>query len=389
MTSVFSSKVFNGEIFSSKLFSSTIFSPIEFSPLSFSPQLWLDASDASTITASFTDSITGDESDFEGGTDGAWVGLNGGSTSASATDPISGSYSLDVIATQDANSSQYAELAVSGLTIGRVYTLEFDGILLAGSFYKFKAFTFGIISDKTYTNATAETNSFEITATATSGVIRVYTDQNINDNFKLDNITLRSRKFVSQWDDKSGNNNHALQGTAAKQPITGARKVNSKNAIDYNGSSNLMNGTATIASLEWTSFHVIQRDLNSAKNNTLSYQGGSTATATFGNATNKLIIYDGGAILTSTTTIAEGVAYLASETRNSSGLHTLRVDGVDNGSAAGGTGVGSTAYQLGAHNNISHLNGLFCEVISFNRVLTANEIAQVESYLANKWGVSI
>jgi len=40
---------------------------------------------------------------------------------------------------------------------------------------------------------------------------------------------------VSQWDDKSGNDRHATEGTGTKQPITGIETVNGLNVIDFDG----------------------------------------------------------------------------------------------------------------------------------------------------------
>lgn len=54
-----------------------------------------------------------------------------------------------------------------------------------------------------------------------------------------DSIT-HAANAVSQWDDKSGQGNHATQGTGSAQPTTGS-SVNSLNAIDFDGSTDWMN----------------------------------------------------------------------------------------------------------------------------------------------------
>lgn len=45
---------------------------------------------------------------------------------------------------------------------------------------------------------------------------------------------------VSQWNDKSGNNRHAAQATAAAQPTSGTKTINGLNAIDFDGSSDFL-----------------------------------------------------------------------------------------------------------------------------------------------------
>lgn len=50
---------------------------------------------------------------------------------------------------------------------------------------------------------------------------------------------------VSQWDDKSGNGYHVVQGTGAAQPTTGLVTQNGLNTIDFDGNDNLRRATAT------------------------------------------------------------------------------------------------------------------------------------------------
>ena len=51
---------------------------------------------------------------------------------------------------------------------------------------------------------------------------------------------------VSQWDDKSGNENHGTQGTEANQPNTGTRTLNDKNVLDFNGTTDFLTLTSNV-----------------------------------------------------------------------------------------------------------------------------------------------
>lgn len=64
---------------------------------------------------------------------------------------------------------------------------------------------------------------------------------------------------VSQWNDKSGNANHLVQGTGSAQPTTGTRTMNSRNVLDFDGTSDFMTVTIT-PSQPFTCFAVYALD---------------------------------------------------------------------------------------------------------------------------------
>ena len=63
-----------------------------------------------------------------------------------------------------------------------------------------------------------------------------------HDASDLSTITLTSG-FVSQWDDKSGNGNHLVQGTGSKRPGSGVESINGLNAIDFDGTNDFLEKT--------------------------------------------------------------------------------------------------------------------------------------------------
>lgn len=58
-------------------------------------------------------------------------------------------------------------------------------------------------------------------------------------------ITKDGSNKVSQWNDKSGNGNNAVQGTGVNQPTYVASSINSRSVINFDGSTNVMNVTAS------------------------------------------------------------------------------------------------------------------------------------------------
>jgi len=74
---------------------------------------------------------------------------------------------------------------------------------------------------------------------------------------------VQSGGLVSQWSDKSGLNNHALQGTEANQPITGTRTIGGENVLDFDGSAAELQLTSKIShSAGISAFIVAERDAN-------------------------------------------------------------------------------------------------------------------------------
>jgi len=66
---------------------------------------------------------------------------------------------------------------------------------------------------------------------------------------------------MSQWDDKSGNNRHLVQGTGSNQPSTGIRSINTINAIDFSGSNEYMDSPTWFDSrMDFSVFSVLELD---------------------------------------------------------------------------------------------------------------------------------
>ena len=211
-------------------------------------------------------------------------------------------------------------------------------------------------------------------------------------------ITLVSGA-VSQWNDRSGNGVHFAQSTAGQRPTVASAAINGKNAILFDGSNDfLVNSSANFAA---RTLFVVGKYSDSAPN---QYAGLLTCRVSAG-ATK------GGA---SDTNIVLGTAGTSNKVAGSGSASAARVNGVAadlttyNDEASGGINVGTAAFclvhtdtsalsgakvfTLGADINQAvgtrQLDGYVAEVVVYNRVLSAAEIVQVETYLMNKWGVT-
>ena len=186
---------------------------------------------------------------------------------------------------------------------------------------------------------------------------------------------------VSQWDDKSGNGYHVAQATAARQPTTGTRTINSLNVIDFDGSSDYIDNGSLVLTQPFTEFMVFQQDnvdgIKTIRNSTNTQQAAFyTSNFAYGlqippnNAT-------GG-----TADLLAHYATLIFDDTNS------RFD-IDSTTVVTTTGTtGFNGVRLGASGaGTNRLDGVIGEHLIFDRALSAGEIAEVEAYLQSKWNL--
>lgn len=205
-----------------------------------------------------------------------------------------------------------------------------------------------------------------------------------------DSITIaHSSNSVSQWNDKSGNNRNALQADANFQPSTNTRTLNNYNVVEFFGSNKRDHMIATFGqtlSQPNTIFAVYQYDdivddyiydgLNANDRHALLIEYND----------NDLNLF-GGVSLESNVAPDESPHISSAQFNGSSSFFRLDGSQIASGNTGsqslGGLTVGSR------YNKYGNLDGFIAEIIIFNRLLSSSEVDDVESYLSNKWGISI
>lgn len=181
-------------------------------------------------------------------------------------------------------------------------------------------------------------------------------------------ITLNG-STVSQWDDKSGNNRHAVQGSAALQPIYTTNGLNGKPVLSFDGSDDQLNITSSFA-LGETAAMVAQRsntDQPVIEAPTVSNRG-FWGSAYPGFTTHSNYAVDGGPLLSAASNSAVTTASLVSQT-----------DLLQPSAFAYKIGKGTPSYQS--------LNGFIAEVVVTDTLLSTADRQKLEGYLAWKWGL--
>jgi hypothetical protein len=191
---------------------------------------------------------------------------------------------------------------------------------------------------------------------------------------------------VDTWSDKSGNGNDVTEATADKQPTTGANTLNGSNVIDFSSSS--LGNASFAVSQPFTVFFVAEPDgnhggflfdeINLGTRVTMShYWGANTVRIDAGTAV------DSGVVLSAAT------ATLFRATFNSTSS-SIFVDGSSVASGDAGTNDLDSGIRMGSGwNKNDGYTGAIAEIIFVNGTLTASQIADTETYLAAKWGITI
>ena len=189
---------------------------------------------------------------------------------------------------------------------------------------------------------------------------------------------------VSQWDDKSGNGNDVAQGTAALQPTTGTRTINGLNVLDFDGSDQLLVNGSTLSQPN-TIFLVASFDAGGGASPYAISSSGTNSTVFSLLTTSSIRIFAGSNLVSSETCSFAPQIYGAIINGASS---VIRVDGVATSGDAGSASL--TLLSIGSsYNNLQDLNGAIAEVIIVDGTLTAGQITATESYLADKWGITL
>ncbi len=206
-----------------------------------------------------------------------------------------------------------------------------------------------------------------------------------------DTVTITANNgLVLQWNDMSGNNNHATQSTSALQPKTGTRTINNLNAIDFD------DDTLSRVELNMAGkaiFAVVLADNTG--------DGGQIFSHSSSKINNQLRVVAGGRI-----SYAAGLPrYLNSRpstdtlTMNQPGIAgfiintTMQysVNGAFDDTGASEVSSVSTAFdQFGARgdNNAEALDGLIGEIIITDSIPDTDARQKIEGYLAHKWSLT-
>lgn len=201
---------------------------------------------------------------------------------------------------------------------------------------------------------------------------------------------------VSTWADQSGNGNHATQATDAKRPVYSATSwPGGMPGLTYNSvaSSQLMTPAISLG----TFTHVIVAKLSSTNRYPMVHK--TDGDAYMWTTTGSSISVTKAAVTSGKSRAADWFADDAAKAvawsyDGTHATHKLMINGTnqtmtdDAGVGDPGTAaVSGPIYVGGQQTGSSCSNGIYAEFITYNRALTAGELARLYVYQKAKWGV--
>jgi hypothetical protein len=208
------------------------------------------------------------------------------------------------------------------------------------------------------------------------------------------NTITESLGATSQWNDKSGKENHATQGTGSAQPTTNATTQNGLNILDFDNNDTLILPSALYGIPNGNnSIFVVGSHTSGNNDNYISMtEGGGGRYFVRADSDGDAMLglnrsSDANAVSAATTTVAFHIT-----TFIRSGI--IQAIQVDNGTAdinfSGQNESGIDAAHIGSKAGTGFfLAGGIGEIVLYNRALSAPETANINQFLSRKWGIPI
>jgi len=206
-----------------------------------------------------------------------------------------------------------------------------------------------------------------------------------------DSFTYSSGTVVSQWDDLSGNDRHLTQSTVAQQPdrsatVNGLDGVQS-NTVDFSGSN--MTSSAWNLSQPFTVFNVAQRGTSIPTYSVLWQSKSGSRPIIFARRAEGSGVpnFYAGTLRTWGPQLTSGERFVFTNVFDGASSEGRKNGAVESIAGSPGTGGIQSGVRLGASGE--WFGGIWCESIVYDGALSADDIDSVETYLADKWGITI
>lgn len=199
-------------------------------------------------------------------------------------------------------------------------------------------------------------------------------------------ITKDGSNYVSQWDDQSGNNNHAVQATGSAQPLWEDNQFNGKPVISFDGLSKYLSIVGLNLSQPIDIVIVMRKSITDSNNRYIMDGVTNNTMALYANG-NDLKMYSGApgpskAIIDNQIYLVQSVFSAANSSMSlNDGVKTVACSGTIG--ATGGIIIGK---PTGYPDSFS-FNGAIAEIVIYDNVILDPDRLLLQSYLNTKYAL--
>jgi hypothetical protein len=220
---------------------------------------------------------------------------------------------------------------------------------------------------------------------------------------------------VARWMDKSINGFAFTQGTANNRPLRITNAIGTRSGLDFDGSNDVLYAAANVFDTNVSVFAVLKFDTTARKaafdlnTGAGNFRHFNLEANTVGSA-NRLGLYASNAaydtphvfntntnIFCITANASSGNSVIENTSYRVNGkAETLTLRAGASATYADYAAAASIGVMIGGYNDAgaqafpsANMDGRIYEIAVYNRVLSASELALLETYLSLKWGVAI
>lgn len=200
---------------------------------------------------------------------------------------------------------------------------------------------------------------------------------------------------ITQMLDRSGNGNDTgVQGTASARPTRTDNQINGLQAAVFDDSDylDLPSALYTLPEGDSTIFTVVNRAVDGVVDRIISFGVSGSTRLTLGYASTEEALFVNNTSFTEVRADADtGVDNIITGFRSGT-TQSISVNGgaaTTDSNAVNGTGVNQGRIGVNPAADSNFLNGIFAELLIFNRALTSTEIDNINTYLSNKYNIGL
>jgi hypothetical protein len=193
---------------------------------------------------------------------------------------------------------------------------------------------------------------------------------------------------IARWEDKSVNNNHAIQSVSNNRPLRKASQLNSLNGVEFDGENDILEGSEVLTDYPYSVFSVCKFTSDTDIGLIFGQRNIEYLPTIYKYGENGIRLYSGQNLE-------------ASDVVNNNSWYSLRFIGNEENSeiyinnvlaVSGNAGSGSLRgnYLLGSQPD--YFGGtwqgiVYAELLVYNKILSSEETSEIESYINTKWDI--